>query len=360
MIVESPAKAKTINKYLGPEYVVQASVGHVRDLPNRNPKGVKWPFPGVDVENNFEPQYEVVTGKKKVMTDLKRLAKNAERIWFATDLDREGEAITWHLADELGIDPATAHRVVFNAITRAEITRAFENPHPIDMDKVNAQQARRVLDRIFGYGVSPLLWKKVASKLSAGRVQSVAVRLIVEREREIEAFVPDESWRITARMALNPDDAATLGPAWAAFLANVDDKGKGPTIKKQNAWLAEHAAFRAELVSLGGEKFNARHECQTKRRISPAAWKRPPKRSASSTSTRHAEEDPKRQRTRPLEAHDHRHRRSLGALHRQVDRDEAHDVASARTVHHVDAADGGVERARLRRAAHDARRAEAL
>lgn len=268
VIVESPAKAKTINKYLGPEYVVQASVGHVRDLPAKAPKGSGQPVPGVDLENQFEPTYEILPGKKKVVTDLKRAAKKATEIWFATDLDREGEAIAWHLAQELGIDPADAKRVVFNAITKDEIERAFQNPHPIDVDRVNAQQARRILDRIVGYQVSPLLWKKVARGLSAGRVQSVAVRLIVEREQEIRNFVPDEYWRMTARLSIDPQAAPGLAEAWRAFMAERDAKGNGPTIKRQNAWLAEHDAFKAELVSIGGEKFDLRSEAHDVRDLS--------------------------------------------------------------------------------------------
>jgi DNA topoisomerase-1 len=166
VIVESPAKAKTINRYLGPDFIVQASIGHVRDLPTRAPKGSKQPVPGVDLEHNFEPTYEVLPDKKKVVNDLKRAAKEAADVWFATDLDREGEAIAWHLAQELGISPQDAKRVIFDAITKNEIQRAFANPRTINEDMVNAQQARRILDRIVGYQVSPLLWKKVARGLS--------------------------------------------------------------------------------------------------------------------------------------------------------------------------------------------------
>ena len=268
VIVESPSKAKTINKYLGDEYVVLASIGHVRDLPSKNPKGVKRPVPGVDIEKRFQPSYEILSGKESVIKDLKRAAKDAQStggdIWFATDLDREGEAIAWHLAEEIGIKPADAKRVVFAAITKNEIGRAFGNPHPIDVDRVNAQQARRILDRIVGYQVSPLLWKKVARGLSAGRVQSVAVRLVVDREREIDAFVPDERWEMTGCFALSVADASRLGPGWREFLATapeVDPKkpGKkptGPTIKSQNAWLSEQKSIRAELVEVGGEKFS--------------------------------------------------------------------------------------------------------
>lgn len=273
VIVESPAKAKTINKYLGPEYIVQASVGHVRDLPTKAPKGSKQPVPGVDLENRFEPTYEVLSGKKKVITDLKRAAKNAVDVWFATDLDREGEAIAWHLAQELGIDARDAKRVVFNAITKADIQRAFQDPHPIDEDRVNAQQARRILDRIVGYQVSPLLWKKVARGLSAGRVQSVAVRLIVEREREIRAFVPDEYWRVSARLSIDANAAAGFVRQWQAFMATRDDKNKPPTIKAQNAWLAEHDSFKAELVEVGGTKFDLRAEANEPRDLSSDARK---------------------------------------------------------------------------------------
>ncbi len=262
VIVESPSKAKTINKYLGSNYVVLASVGHVRDLPSKAPKGDKSPVPGVDLDRRFTPTYQVLDGKESVVRDLKRAAKDATgsggKVWFATDLDREGEAIAWHLAQELGIDSANAQRVIFAAITQAEIDKAFKNPHPIDEDRVNAQQARRILDRIVGYQVSPLLWKKVARGLSAGRVQSVAVRLVVEREREIRAFVPDEYWSIDGLFTLSPVEAGKLGPAWATLLDGRDEKGNPPTLKAQNAWLGERKAIRAELVEVGGEKFDVR------------------------------------------------------------------------------------------------------
>lgn len=258
VIVESPSKAKTINKYLGPSYVVLASIGHVRDLPSKNPKGVKSPVPGVDLEDDFKPTYVVNEEKEKVVSDLKRAAKDATSsggtVWFATDLDREGEAIAWHLAHEIGIRPRDAKRVIFPAITKAEIEKAFHNPHPIDEDRVNAQQARRILDRIVGYQVSPLLWKKVARGLSAGRVQSVAVRLVVEREREIRAFIPQEYWAIdgvfTDALATSPQ----LATAWSKLLAQRDAKGNGPTLRTQGAWLSEHGGFRAELVEVDGKK----------------------------------------------------------------------------------------------------------
>ena len=256
VIVESPAKAKTINRYLGPDFVVTASVGHVRDLPSKAPKGSKQPVPGVDLDNDFDPTYEVLDAKKKAVTDLKKAAKGATEIWFATDLDREGEAIAWHLANILGVKPSEAKRVVFNAITKDEIARAFEKPHPIDEYKVNAQQARRILDRIVGYQASPLLWKKVARGLSAGRVQSVATRLIVEREREIDAFIPDESWEVGVKLALDPATSPQLAEGWSEFISTLDDKGKGPTIKRQNAWLSDNRGLRTELVEVGGSRFS--------------------------------------------------------------------------------------------------------
>jgi DNA topoisomerase I len=256
VIVESPAKAKTINKYLGSDYKVLASVGHVRDLPSKNPKGVKAPVPGVDLEHDFATTYAILDGKGKVISELKRSARVAKDIFFATDPDREGEAIAWHLAEELGVNPAVAKRVTFNAITKAEVQKAFASPRPIDMDRVNAQQARRVLDRIVGYQVSPLLWKKVSRGLSAGRVQSVAVRLIVERERAIRAFVPDESYEISALFTASLKDAPGLGAAWKAELAKRDEKGQPLSQKDLGKWLNENTLIRASLVSVAGEKFD--------------------------------------------------------------------------------------------------------
>ncbi|MFW6059797.1 MAG: type I DNA topoisomerase [Phycisphaeraceae bacterium] len=255
VIVESPTKAKTINKYLGPDYKVMASVGHVRDLPSKSPKGQKQEVPGVDLTNDFEPSYEVLPNKQKTVTELRKAAKQAADVWFATDLDREGEAIAWHLAEALGIDVEGAKRVVFNAITKSEIDRAFHNPHNIDAAKVNAQQARRILDRIVGYQVSPLLWKKVAGGLSAGRVQSVATRLVVEREREIEAFVPDEYWKITGLFTPEPGKAGDLAAQWQRFIEEAQKKEDKRTVREQNSWLSEHGCLRAELVELDGESF---------------------------------------------------------------------------------------------------------
>jgi DNA topoisomerase-1 len=258
VIVESPSKAKTINKYLGRDYVVLASVGHVRDLPSKNPKGVKSPVPGVDLERAFKPTYEVLPKKARTISELKRAARQASDVWFATDLDREGEAIAWHLAEELGIDPARAKRVIFAAITKEDIEEAFRKPHPIDMDRVNAQQARRILDRIVGYQVSPMLWRKVARGLSAGRVQSVAVRLIVEREREIRAFVPEEYWQVTANFTPEVARAAALASEWSRVAGARDEKSGAPTQRALNEWLAAHGSFRAELVEVEGQKFDLR------------------------------------------------------------------------------------------------------
>lgn len=266
VIVESPAKAKTINRYLGPDFVVMASVGHVRDLPDKNPKGVKDPVPGVDLMNDFHPTYGIIKGKGKTVTELKKAARHATGVWLATDLDREGEAIAWHLAEALGIEPGMAKRVVFNAITKGEIEKAFQNPRGINIDKVNAQQARRILDRIVGYQVSPLLWKKVAGGLSAGRVQSVATRLVVEREREIEGFTPSEYWKITGCFTIL-DKTHDLEKEWLNWLSSQKKKknGKrfnGPSLKDRNVWLFEHDSISAELIEIGGGKFNA-HDFET-------------------------------------------------------------------------------------------------
>ena len=247
VVVESPAKAKTINRYLGPDYIVKASMGHVRDLPKKDI--------GVDTEKRFEPTYEPLPGRKKILTELKRYAKAAPQVFLATDLDREGEAIAWHLAESLGVPPDRIRRVIFNEITASAIQQAFAMPRDIDMDKVNAQQARRILDRLVGYQISPLLWRKVAKGLSAGRVQSVAVRLIVERESEIEAFMPEEYWRIIGVLTGELNGADELGRKWARFLAQRDEKDNGPTRVAQQAFLADHGAFRAELVRFDGQRF---------------------------------------------------------------------------------------------------------
>ncbi|MSR43847.1 MAG: type I DNA topoisomerase [Phycisphaerales bacterium] len=251
VIVESPAKAKTIEKYLGSGFVVRASVGHIRDLPPRAPKGVKQPVPGVDLDT-FEPTYVVDDRKLKTVSELKRLAKSASQIWFATDLDREGEAIAWHLTVLLGVAPEKANRVVFDSVTKSDVSDAFAHPRPINMDRVDAQQARRILDRVVGYLVSPVLWKKVAGGLSAGRVQSPATRLIVNREREIAAFTPDESWSMSAEMALDPESAKRLETAWISFCAQKDERGRGPLVRERMSWLADHKGLECELVEVAG------------------------------------------------------------------------------------------------------------
>jgi DNA topoisomerase-1 len=190
VIVESPTKSKTINKFLGKNFIVLSSMGHVVDLPKSEM--------GVDIDNNFKPRYIVVAKRRKVLSELKKGAKSKDEIYLAMDPDREGEAIAYHLKRHLEEINKNVYRVTFHEITEKAVKEAFENPHSIDIDKVNAQQARRVLDRILGYSLSPLLWKKVGSGLSAGRVQSVALRLVVEREKKIKAFVPDEYWEIEA------------------------------------------------------------------------------------------------------------------------------------------------------------------
>ena len=179
VIVESPAKAKTIEGYLGKDFTVKSSFGHVRDLAS---KGL-----AIDVENDFAPEYEVSSDKKALVAELKKLAKESDVVWLATDEDREGEAISWHLAEELKLDTKKTKRIVFHEITKSAILKAIDNPREIDYNLVNAQQARRVLDRLVGYELSPVLWRKIKGGLSAGRVQSVSVRLIVEREREIQS-----------------------------------------------------------------------------------------------------------------------------------------------------------------------------
>jgi len=198
VIVESPAKAKTIEKFLGKDFFVTSSMGHIRDLEKKD-------F-GIDIQNNFTPKYEVTSDKKKLVTELKKLAKESNMIWLASDEDREGEAISWHLMETLGLDPEKTKRIVFHEITREAILKAVQNPRPLDINLVNAQQARRVLDRIVGFEVSPVLWKKVKPSLSAGRVQSVAVRLIVERERDIINFTSTSAFRVVASFLVPEKD----------------------------------------------------------------------------------------------------------------------------------------------------------
>jgi len=211
LIVESPAKAKTIMKYLGEGYLVKASMGHLRDLPKKKI--------GVDIDNSFEPTYIPIDGKEKTIDELHRAANSAEIVYLATDPDREGEAISWHLKELLELDDAKTCRVTFNEITKKAVTEAVQNPRQIDKDLVDAQQARRILDRIVGYKLSPFLWKKVRKGLSAGRVQSVVTRLVVDREREISAFVPKEYWTIDAILSCRGKD----------FTARFHGTSKGKT-----------------------------------------------------------------------------------------------------------------------------------
>jgi DNA topoisomerase I len=244
VIVESPAKAKTVGRFLGKGYTVRASVGHVRDLLRSQLS--------VDVENHFTPKYRVPNEKKEVVKELKKLAKKAEEIYLATDPDREGEAIAWHLMEAAQIEPELAKRVVFHEITEPAINEAFSHPRDINADLVNAQQARRILDRLVGYSISPILWEKVRSRLSAGRVQSVALRLIVEREREIEGFVPVEYWTIGAE--LKPDG---LDSTFTAKLVKID--GNDPELPSEEVVKPilvemETAAYTITKVKRGERK----------------------------------------------------------------------------------------------------------
>ncbi len=243
VIVESPAKAKTIERYLGPDFRVLASYGHVRDLPeNPGRNGL-----GVDVEHDFAPQYVVVPERRRQLEAISRAARQAEAVYLATDLDREGEAIAWHVAEAVGLPPEKTRRVTFSEITEPAIREAFANPRGINHDLVDAQQARRVVDRIVGYLLSPLLWRKVRRGLSAGRVQSVAVRLVVEREREIRAFVPREYWTIEVGL-VTPD-----GEAFVAELVRIDgakpDIPDRPTADTHAAALRELEAVVTEVAT---------------------------------------------------------------------------------------------------------------
>lgn len=254
VIVESPAKAKTINKYLGNDYVVKSSVGHIRDLPTsgsaskksadstedkakkkvkKDPTTALVNRMGVDPYHGWKAHYEILPGKEKVVAELKSLAENADHIYLATDLDREGEAIAWHLREVIGGDDKRFSRVVFNEITKNAIQNAFKQPGELNIDRVNAQQARRFMDRVVGYMVSPLLWKKIARGLSAGRVQSVAVRLVVERERDIKAFVPEEYWELHADLLAKGDTALQME------VTHAHDKPFKPVNREQT-----HAALK--------------------------------------------------------------------------------------------------------------------
>lgn len=244
VIVESPAKARTIEKFLGRGYKVMPSHGHVRDLPKSQL--------GVDVENNFEPKYITIRGRGEVLDKLRREAKNASLILLATDPDREGEAISWHLANILGVDPNTPCRVEFHEITSKAIKEAIKHPRPIDIRRVNAQQARRVLDRLVGYKISPLLWAKLKKGLSAGRVQSVATKLIVDREEKIDAFIPEEYWDISALMT-------SEGRSFKTRLVDADGKKadvRGAGQAEDAVTRIKRAGFVVDSVKLSERKKN--------------------------------------------------------------------------------------------------------
>src|SRR3954470_8915412 len=263
VIVESPAKAKTINKYLGKDYLVKASIGHIKDLP---PKKL-----GVDIENDFEPTYEVIPdtrkrNNKKIVAELKKAAKEAEAIYLAADPDREGEAICQHLAEEIvpKRPKKPSYRVMFNEITKRAVQDAFLHPKEIDANLVDAQQARRVLDRLVGYKVSPLLCRTVGGRLSAGRVQSVALRMVVEREREIEAFVKTEYWTVTANLS------AQLPPAFDARLLKIGEQtvktgGFDQDIKKNEILIGAEAQAK-EIVAEAEKQSYSVAEVTTKER----------------------------------------------------------------------------------------------
>lgn len=247
VIVESPAKAKTIERYLGKKYKVKASIGHVRDLPRSQT--------GIDTENNYEPKYITIRGKGPVLQDLKNAAKKAKKVFLAADPDREGEAIAWHLATALNIDKESNCRVVFNEITKDAIKESFKHPRPIDMDLVDAQQARRILDRLVGYNISPLLWKKVKKGLSAGRVQSIALRLIIDRENEIKKFEPEEYWTIDGQFEKN-------SKAFDALFYGVG---------KDKVKLSTEAEVQEILKQIKGEEFNVAKVVKRERKRNAAA-----------------------------------------------------------------------------------------
>ncbi len=251
IIVESPAKAKTLGKYLGRDFQVKASVGHIVDLPKSKL--------GVDIKKNFAPDFHVIQGKKKVVDDLRRAAKGKENIYLASDPDREGEAIAWHIADQIGKDHHRMHRVLINEITRKAVLDAIAHPQKLDRDKFDAQIARRILDRLVGYKISPILWKKVRRGLSAGRVQSVAVRLVCEREKEIRAFVPMEYWSLTATLE------GRLPPSFQARLAQWRDE----KIDAKDNRIENEARVQEITASLEGRPWTIRQIEKKERRRFP-------------------------------------------------------------------------------------------
>lgn len=251
VIVESPAKAKTIGKFLGRNYEVKASVGHVRDLPKSKI--------GIDIENDFEPKYINIRGKGDVIKDLRKSAKKASKVYLATDPDREGEAISWHLAHILGMDVTEENRIVFNEITKSTVKEAVKNPRTIDSNLVDAQQARRMLDRLVGYQISPLLWRKIGSGLSAGRVQSVALKLVCEKEKEVARFNPEEYWSIEVDLLKNRKKIS------AAFVGKYNEKGKLVKTKLNN-----EEETKKILEKLDREEFKVKEIKNKKTKKSPS------------------------------------------------------------------------------------------
>ncbi|MBX6396367.1 MAG: type I DNA topoisomerase, partial [Alicyclobacillaceae bacterium] len=247
VIVESPAKAKTIGKYLGKKYMVKASMGHIRDLPKSQL--------GVDIAHNFTPRYITIRGKGDVLKTLREASRKVKRVYLAADPDREGEAIAWHLATYLDLDPEDPCRVVFHEITKQAVQDAFSHPRPINRDLVNAQQARRILDRLVGYKISPLLWRKVRKGLSAGRVQSVALRLICDREKEIREFKPEEYWTLTARFQLD-------GRSFDAKFVGIGEEKRD---------LSTEEEVQQVLQRMAGQPFVVTQVRRSERRRNPAA-----------------------------------------------------------------------------------------
>ena len=247
VIVESPAKAKTIGKYLGSDYVVKASMGHLRDLPAKTM--------GVDIEHDFRPEYIPIEGKDKIINELREAAEESDFVYLATDPDREGEAISWHLKEMLYLGDQRSKRVTFNEITKRAVQDGIAHPRDIDLDLVDAQQARRILDRIVGYELSPFLWRKVKRGLSAGRVQSVATRMVVDREKEIRAFVPEEYWSLEAELATQTGGAFT-----ASFYGDASGKVELKTEAQTNAIVEAVTGkpFTVSKVRRGKKRKNSR------------------------------------------------------------------------------------------------------
>ena len=241
VIVESPAKVKTIKKFLGSNYEVMASQGHVRDLPKSQM--------GVDVEHDFEPKYITIRGKGEILAALRKEVKKADKVYLATDPDREGEAISWHLSKALKLEDKDIYRITFNEITKSAVKAAIKEARKIDMNLVDAQQARRVLDRVVGYSISPVLWAKIKRGLSAGRVQSVALRIICDRENEIDAFIPDEYWTMDATLKVKGEKKPIVAKFHGDVNGKIDIKNKEQmeTIKKE----VENSTFAVDSVKKG-------------------------------------------------------------------------------------------------------------